>query len=325
MNNVDRHLYLLRALAGQKNGRTAEDLHRELVEDLEVKITLRSIYRDLNNLSIQFPITEEIRESKTYYAMMDHFKLGDIQCSFDELMSLVFMNRMLENMGTDPISEAGRQLTRRLISGLPELQQRYLEGIYRHFRVELPSRQCSGGQIVQTFIESVRLRKEVRISYHAFNSDEISERIIHPYTTYFRQQYYIVAWCTTRNSIREFRLDRIVEAEQLESEFVVSPEFCYEGYNQRSWNALKGDNDYQVVLRFSSECNRFIREYHGDKADNLRDLPDGSLEFRKSVSILDEIFPWVLSQGPEVEVVAPEELKNMVVEAIREQALRIGF
>ena len=325
ISKVDRQLYLLRALAGRKNGRTAEDLHRELEESLEVDVSIRSIYRDINDLSVQFPISEELKENKTYYSMMDHFKLEDIQCSFSELMALVLMNRMLESLGSDSVVDAGKDLTRRLISRLPELQQRYLEGVYQHFRVELPGSQARGSQIFQTFVEAVRCHQAVKIRYHAFISNEISERVIHPYTIYFRQQYYLVAWCTARESIREFRLDRILAADLLETRFVEAPDFNYEDYTKRSWGGLKGDKDYEVVLKFSPECSRFVREYHGDKADRMRDLADGGLEFCKTVSALDEVFPWVLSQGPDVEVIEPQELRDMVVEAIRQQAKKNGL
>lgn len=325
VNNVDRQLYLLRALSSHKHGRTAEDLHRELGDELEVDVSLRSIYRDLDVLSRQFPITEEIRENKTYYLMMDHFKLENIQCSFDEMMALVFMNRLLESLGSDPVVDAGIKLTSRLVSGLPELQKRYLEDIYRHFRVELPGGRGRGAQVIQTFIEAVRLHREVKIRYHAFNSDEVSERVIHPYTIFFRQQYYIVAWCTFRNSVREFRLDRILEAEQLETGFPVNPEFRYEDYTSRCWAALKGEEDYLVRLRFTPESSRFIREYHAGRADQLKELPDGSLEYSKHVSTLEEIFPWVLSQGSDVEVLAPVELKDAVTETIRAQAQKLGL
>lgn len=325
IGTVDRHHYLLRALAGYKNGRTADDLHRELEEGLGVRVSIRTIYRDLDVLSRHFPITEEVKNHKTYYFMLDHFKLESIQCSFDEIMALAFMNRLLESLGSDPVVDAGKRLTGRLVAGLPELQQRYLEDVSRHFYVELPGSDSRGAQIIQTFIDSIRLHREVKIRYHAFNSDEVSQRIIHPYTIYFRQQYYIVAWCTVRNSIREFRLDRILEAQVLETEFSLQPDFKYENYSSRCWDALKGDEDYWVVLRFRPQGSRFIMEYHGDRADELKELPDGSLEFCKRVSTLDEIFPWILSHGAGVEVIAPQELREMLEESIRVQAEKIGL
>lgn len=317
-NKLDRQLYLLRALDSRKTGRTAEDLHREL-SDLGVDVSVRTVYRDLDDLSLHFPVSEEVRDNKYYYFMTDRFTLEDIQCSFAEMMALVFINRLLEALGNDVVVDAGIELTRRLVASLPELQQRYLEGIHQHFRVELSGCQGLSGPIIQTMIEAVRCNREVRIRYHAFRSDEVSQRVIQPYTIYFRQQYYVVAWCKVRNSIREFRMDRILEAIALDTEFSPAPEFNYEEYNTRSWNALKGQEDYQVVLHFTPEYSRFIREYHGDKADKLRNLANGGLEFFKAVSTLDEIFPWVLSHGAEVQVIEPQELRELVRETIRRQ------
>lgn len=318
INKLDRQLYLLRALDSRKTGRSAEDLHREL-SDLGVDVSLRTVYRDLDDLSLFFPVSGEVRDNKYYYYLMDRFKLEDMQCSFAEIMSLVFINRLLEALGSDAVVEAGIKLIRRLVASLPELQQRYLEGINQHFRVELSGCQGTSGPIIQTFIEAVRCHKEVRIRYHAFRSDEISQRVIQPYTIYFRQQYYVVAWCKVRNSIREFRMDRILEAEALDTGFLPSPEFDYEDYSAGSWNGLKGQEDYQVVLHFTPDHSRFIREYHGDKADELRDLANGGLEFFKAVTTLDEIFPWVLSHGAEVQVIQPPELLERVRETVRRQ------
>lgn len=317
-NKLDRQLYLLRALDSRKTGRTANDLHREL-SDLGVDVSVRTVYRDLDDLSLHFPVGEEVRDNKCYYYMMDRFKLEDIQCSFAEMMSLVFINRLLEALGSDAVVDAGIELIRRLVASLPELQQRYLEGINQHFRVELSGCQGQSGPIIQTLIEAVRCHREVRIRYHAFRSDEISQRVIQPYTIYFRQQYYVVAWCKVRNSIREFRMDRILEAEALDTEFLPDPEFSYEDYNTRCWNALKGQEDYKVVLHFTPEYSRFIREYHGDKADELRDLANGGLEFFKAVTTLDEIYPWVLSHGAKVKVIQPQELHERVLETVRRQ------
>lgn len=325
INPLVRQHFLLRALAGVKNGRCAEDLHREMAASLTTDVSLRTIYRDIDDLSAIFPITEEQRGPKTYYRLLDHFKLEEIHCSFAELLALVFINRLLENLGPGQVTAAGLGLTQRLIAGLPEPQRLYLLDLYPYFRVEIPGGTGRGVKIIQLLADAIRLKKAVRISYQAFGSDEESQRIIHPYTIYFRQKYYVVAWCTARAALREFRLDRIKEAEMLEILFQPHSSFNYEEYSKRSWEALKGEEDYQVVLRFAATAANFIREYLGNKADRLVDLPDGGLEFYKSVSLLDEISAWVLSMGAEVEVLAPPELQTIIKETVTEQAKKLGL
>lgn len=319
-----RQHFLLRALASSKNGRCAADLHRELVKSLRTDISLRTLYRDIDDLSAIFPLTEEERGQKTYYMLLDNFKFEQILCSFDELMAIIFINRLLENLGSDPITTAGIELTNRLISGLAEPQRLYLMDIYQHFRVEFPGG-CRGAQKIQLLADAIRLQKAVRISYRSFGSEGESLRVIHPYKIYFRQHYYVVAWCTARDSLREFRLDRIKDAEMLDIIFVPDSSFDYEEYSKRSWDALKGEGDYTVVLRFSPDSSSYVKEYLGGKADRIEDMADGSIMFYKTVSLLDEIFAWILSMGAEVQVVSPVRLKNMVREVIRLQAERLGI
>lgn len=325
VNALVRQHFLLRALASSKRGRCADDLHRELVKSLGGDISLRTIYRDIDDLSAIFPLAEEERGQKTYYMMLEHFKLEDILCSFDELMALIFINRLLENLGGDPITKAGIKLTDRLISGLAEPQRLYLQDIYQHFRVEFPGSIGRGAQKLQLLADATRLQKAVRISYRSFGSEAKSERIIHPYTIYFRQHYYVVAWCTARDSLREFRLDRIEEAEMLDSFFKPNPSFNYEEYSKGSWDALKGEGDYLVTLRFTPEASGYVKEYLGNKADRIEDEADGGIIFHKKVSLLDEIFAWILSMGADVEVVSPPKLKDMVKAVIRQQAKKLGI
>ncbi|MTI94084.1 MAG: WYL domain-containing transcriptional regulator [Firmicutes bacterium] len=325
VDKFNRQMYLLFTLAELRRGRTAEDLQQDLETVLGVSVSVRTIYRDINELSLTFPITEEVRNGKAYYFMLDRFRLDDVQFTFKELIALMLLQSMLDNLGSDPVIEAGKQLTERFIAKLTPSQQQFLKGLYDYFRVEMPGNWGNKSDLLQLFFEAAFGQQEVEIEYYSFHSDEVMTRIIHPYTIYYRQQYYIVAWCTERKEIREFRLDRVQAARVLDSGFTPDPGFDYESYSKNCWEALKGKASYDVVLRFSPEYSRFIREYHGLRADSLCDLPDGRLEFRKAVSMLDEILPWVISHGPEVEVVAPPELREQVVDTVTRHARQLGL
>ena len=65
-----------------------------------------------------------------------------------------------------------------------------------------------------------------------------------------------------------------------------------------------------------------MREVVWHRSQRLTELPDGGIEMTVSVAGIIEIRPWILSWGDAVEVLAPEELRASVSEAVRRAAAR---
>ena len=55
----------------------------------------------------------------------------------------------------------------------------------------------------------------------------------------------------------------------------------------------------------------------GHPSQQLREEEDGSLEMRLVTSGRKELIRWILSWTPDVEVLAPEELKKRIAEKLR--------
>jgi predicted DNA-binding transcriptional regulator YafY len=72
------------------------------------------------------------------------------------------------------------------------------------------------------------------------------------------------------------------------------------------------DELYKVKVRISPGWARWVGEKIWHESQKVSKLPDGSLEIIFRVAGLDEIKRWVLSFGPEVAVLEPEKLKEMV-------------
>jgi len=65
-------------------------------------------------------------------------------------------------------------------------------------------------------------------------------------------------------------------------------------------------------VRISPGWARWVGEKIWHESQKITKLPNGSLEMTFRVAGLDEIKRWVLSFGPECQVLEPEELKEMV-------------
>ena len=67
-----------------------------------------------------------------------------------------------------------------------------------------------------------------------------------------------------------------------------------------------------MKVRISREWARWVREKIWHETQKIIKLLDGSLEITFRVAGLDEIKRWVLSFGPEVVVLEPEKLREMI-------------
>lgn len=83
-------------------------------------------------------------------------------------------------------------------------------------------------------------------------------------------------------------------------------------YLAAAFGIFKGEARETVVLHFSPTMARFVSNefWHGDQV--MEPLPDGGLRLSLPVANLTEIRMKVLQYGSEVEVVAPDELREQV-------------
>jgi predicted DNA-binding transcriptional regulator YafY len=76
------------------------------------------------------------------------------------------------------------------------------------------------------------------------------------------------------------------------------------------------DELYTVKVRISPGWARWVGEKIWHESQKVTKLPDGGLEITFRVAGLDEIKRWILSLGPECQVLEPEKLKDMVCKDI---------
>ncbi|MEJ2327535.1 MAG: WYL domain-containing protein, partial [Chromatiaceae bacterium] len=91
-----------------------------------------------------------------------------------------------------------------------------------------------------------------------------------------------------------------------------------------SYGIFAGEPTGMAVLRFDAHRARWVAKerWHRDQQGCL--LADGSYELKVPYSSPLELIMDVLKYGPDVEVVAPEELRTAVAQRLRAGADRYG-
>ena len=159
----------------------------------------------------------------------------------------------------------------------------------------------------------------VDIGYLGARRGELTGRRIDPYLLLeHRSTWYVVAYCRLRKAIRTFALHRIQEWNLCDERFHPQEGFDVNEWAQSGFLIEHGDPEQTVKIRFRPLAARYIVERRWHKSQKLHRHEDGSCTLELLTHNLDELKRWLLTYGPDAEVLEPPALRDMVREALQE-------
>ena len=144
---------------------------------------------------------------------------------------------------------------------------------------------------------------------------------LHPYTlASYRQGLYLFALDVDEGKVKTFALDRFRALERLRGErFEYPSEFRPEALVADAFGII-GGRPVDVALRFRRAVAPYIRERRWHGSQRLEEQPDGSVCLHMRVGFSPELVRWIMGFGPDIYVVAPDELALHVRQLLRDAA-----
>lgn len=168
-------------------------------------------------------------------------------------------------------------------------------------------------EIFRTVLEACVRRVSLLFSYRSPAREEASDRTVDPYHIFnYMGSWHVVGYCHLRTCLRDFRLNRIVSPRLSDQKFQVAQDFNFDSFFKSSFGLYKGSDTRYVRLRFTPDTAKWIEDqiWHKDQRKGI--LEDGSLELSFPVSDYSEIRREILKFGPGVEVIEPEDLRELI-------------
>lgn len=121
---------------------------------------------------------------------------------------------------------------------------------------------------------------------------------------------YCIGFDHLHGCLRTFKIERIERAQLLAETYEIPADFDPYPYLSKSWGIMGGDEDQEVKLRFTPAVAYRVKESVWHPSQAIEDLPDGGCLFTVHIAHPLEMKWWIRSWGPEVEVLAPEGLRE---------------
>jgi predicted DNA-binding transcriptional regulator YafY len=239
------------------------------------------------------------------------YELPGLWFNASELQALLTVQQLLTRVQPGLLDQHLRPLQKR-IGALLELQRGGFDGLAARVRmIQVGAR--SGGAHFQTVAGGLAQRQRLWVRYFSRVSDRRDEREISPQRlVYYRDNWYLDAWCHLREGLRTFALDAIEAARPVSTPALEVAEEALDRHVAASYGIFAGEPDQLAVLRFSAERARWVAKEDWHRDQEGRFLEDGSYELRIPYSQPLELAMDVLRYGPDVEVLAPAALRDLV-------------
>ena len=188
-------------------------------------------------------------------------------------------------------------------------------------RFALDAADGRGDGIRTLLLEACRKTLPVRIRYLKPREDDPGDRVVEPHhLVHAEGHWYLVAWCRGAAGGRAFRVDRILEVEEVDSP-LEGPRSLATGdfVDLPGGRVYRADGHETVTVCYSPVVARWIMERGPAEA-----LPGGGCRVEHRVSDPWWVVRHVLQYGPDAWVESPPDIQLLVQESVMRMILPAG-
>ena len=178
----------------------------------------------------------------------------------------------------------------------------------------------SARDFLYIFISALRSNHTVKFTYHSYyRSKPQSDIIIEPYfIKIFRQRWYVTGYVPHDEKIKTYALDRMSDAKEQENSFKMPETFNPEEYCRYAFGIIFDHGKIKnVKIEVDNDTAKYLRALplHTSQEEMLSNK---NSIFTYRLRITADFINEILSYGPRMTVLEPQELRTIVTGKLRE-------
>jgi predicted DNA-binding transcriptional regulator YafY len=289
---------------------------KAIAADLEV--SERTVHRDLEALELAGVPWYHDADARCYRLRPD-YRFPTLNLTDDELLGQATAASLTQAEGLN--INSGAKAINRKIAANNEQAGRLLDEAQKLIGVldlQLANHR-EHLDIIRTMQWALVHKKVLTGTYRTPYQAKPVNLTLHPYRlVLLKACWYLIARPDDREAPRTYRVARFQKLKMLDRPAQVPEEFDLRAYFGKAWAVYRGDQTYEIELKFLPEAADMVTETIWHSTQKVTKHTDGSVTLKFSVDGLSEILNWIVGWTKWVQVVAPAELRDLVIEQHRQ-------
>ena len=286
----------------------------------KMEVSTKTIHRDIQFMRDRWELPIEFDAAFNgfkYTRPVDSFPM--LQINEGELFAMLIAEKALQNYRGTAFEKRLSATFKKIVDSLPDTVNIHLN----EWDEALSFRRTGESEIRIALFDRIcraaAKRRQLRIRYKKPNQKP-EERTIDPYQiANINSEWYLYAFDHKRRDIRCFVPSRVESVETTGKVFDRPNSFSLDNYLASSFGVFKGEESYDIRIKFSKIIAPFIKEKFWHPTQKIKALRNGEVELQMNLSHLTDIKRWILAWGSQAKVLSPDELSQ----AIRSEAKAI--
>lgn len=292
----------------------------------ELEVSTKSVHRDMDFMRdrLELPVDFDWKRNGYYYTE-EVSAFPTFQITEGELLALLVAEKALQQYRGTHFERPLVSAFKKLAASLPETVSIHLPEWEQTISFRTSVEPLLNLEVFDKLARATARRQQLELSYRKPGRKATEPRVVDPYhLANINGEWFLFAYCHLRKELRTFVPARILSVGETGKSFQRPKRFSLQQRLRDSFGVITGREEYGVVIRFEDQVADYIREKRWHPSQELRELKDGALELRMTLSSLAEVQRWVLTWGGQAVPLAPPELVEMVRGAAERTLVQLG-
>ena len=280
----------------------------------ELEVSPATLKRDLEYLRDQLGAPIEYDRFSNGYrlgveARGQKHELPGLWFSERELYSLLMAHQLLSELDSEGVISRHLQPLLDRIHQMLGTGEAQANELLKRVKIIGSAKRPVSSQFFEMVGEALLKRRRLHMRYLTRGRGAVSERDISPQRmVYYRNTWYVDAWCHTRERVLRFALDAIEGAEAIDAKAKDIPLRQVQAEMDGGYGIYAGGKRQWATLAFEPHAAQWVSREEWHPEQKSKHLGDGTFELTIPYFDETEILMDILRHGDQVRVIAPSPL-----------------